>query len=182
MSTRRREIDCPVEGPIVLDEACCPTCSRPLEPADGATHTRYGYGDPELDERTLGLCGRCPAVSRSELTLAPRDESLLNNPQVRAWLGECTERLGLALEECRFAYEVTWKDAVHDGETHRTESARRIGWFDAEGELHLDHDPERDAFRVAFPDLCESPIEVRDDRLAFVVLLAIIIILAAVLA
>jgi len=41
---------------------------------------------------------------------------------------------------------------------------------------------ERDAFRIAFPELCENPKEEREDRLAFVVLVFLMFLLAAILA
>lgn len=124
MITLRREMDCPEEGRIVLDEACCPVCRKPLEPADGATHERWGYGCPPEDNRVLSFCASCPTDERDQ---TPAYEV--------TWKDTPQEEDGEPI-------------------THRAETARLIGVFTAEAELVRNLDEvEAELFRLCFPEL-----------------------------
>ena len=125
---RQRRIDCPVDGDIVLDEACCPVCTRPLEPCDGATQERWGYTDPTVMPRSLCVCAHCPTDG---------------NDNTPAYQVTWADRIHDVSEGGCYRHEV-----------HRTETARLIGVFDPDGELIRDLDEvERELFRICFPGL-----------------------------
>lgn len=125
---RTRRLDCPVDGDIELDEACCPVCTRPLEPCDGATQERWGYDNPTVMPRVVCICEHCPT---DDLDQTPAFEV--------TW----TDKL----------HREGWGVWV----TARTETAKLIGVFTPDGELERNLDAvERELFRVCFPELAKE--------------------------
>lgn len=182
-TTHRRVFDCPVDGKVVLDEACCPVCTRPLECVDGATQDRYGYGEVS----SLCYCDHCPADERDRVMAFE-----VTFTDVRGWGLHCGGTPERAIERTETAVPV----GMFDGEgvlvTFKKPGKESIGHlhsFDSpkDGMTWIADEKEdpviSDAFRLHFPELCdESPKAERDDRFVFVVILAAIIVAVAVLA